>query len=261
MGAKLPCTGILRNFGIKMPQLLTKPTTILLTGATSGIGAHLRSRLLADGHRLIAVSRTASAIAPQDRLLCFDADLADPQAVDVLAHELAARHPDIRIIINNAALQLPMRFDDPVLDRDMLIGEVAVNLLAPALFTRVFMPLFKASTEPSAIVNISSGLAFFPKTTTALYCATKAAVHSLSQSLRYQAEGSAMRVIEAILPLVDTPMTEGRGSGKLSAEVAAMAIIDGIRRGQDEIYIGKAKLLRILGLLVPIIPRTILKRS
>ncbi len=242
-----------------MPPLLTKPTTILLTGATSGIGAVMRSRLLEDGHKLIAVSRTASAIPPQDRLFSYDCDLADPQALDELAVDLAAKHPDIRIIINNAALQLPMRFDDPALDRDMLVGEVAINLLAPALLARVFMPLFKAAAEPCAIVNISSGLAFFPKTSTALYCATKAAIHSLSQSLRYQAEGSSMRVIEAILPLVDTPMTEGRGSGKLSADVAALAIIDGIRRGQDEIYIGKAKLLRILGGLAPFIPRMILK--
>lgn len=219
------------------------------------------SQLLSGGHKVIAVSRTASALPTQDGLTRYDCDLADPKAVEAMASALVTKHPDIRIIINNAALQLPMRLDDPALATDMLIDEIAINVLAPTIIARAFMPHFTALAEPSAIVNVSSGLAFFPKTTTALYCATKAAIHSLSQSMRYQSEGSQMRVIEAILPLVDTPMTKGRGTGKLPADTAARTIIAGIRKGRDEVYIGKAQLLRILGRLAPFIPRRILKAS
>jgi uncharacterized oxidoreductase len=79
--------------------------------------------------------------------------------------------------------------------------------------------------------------------------------------MRYQSEGSQMRVVEAILPLVDTPMTKGRGTGKLPADTAARGIIAGIGKGSNEVYIGKAQLLRILGRLAPFIPRSILKAS
>lgn len=244
-----------------MPELFAQPTTVLLTGATSGIGTQMLSQLTAGGHKVIAVSRTASALPAEDSLIRRDCDFADPKAVEAMASELLVKYPDIRVIINNAALQLPMRLDDAALATGMLVDEIAINLLAPTIIARAFMPRFVALSEPTAIVNISSGLAFFPKTTTALYCATKAAIHSLSQSMRYQSEGSQMRVVEAILPLVDTPMTKGRGSGKLPADTAARAIIAGVRRGHDELYIGKAQLLRILGRLAPFIPRRILKAS
>ena len=244
-----------------MPELLAQPTTVLLTGATSGIGAQMLSQLLASGHKVIAVSRTATALPRQDRLWRYDCDLADPKAVEAMAVELLLKYPNIRIVINNAALQLPMRLDDTALVTGMLVNEMFINLLAPTIIARAFMPQFMALSEPSAIVNISSGLAFFPKTTTALYCATKAAIHSLSQSMRYQSEGSHMRVVEVILPIVDTPMTKGRGSGKLPADSAARAIIAGIRKGHNEVYIGKAQLLRTLGRLAPFIPRRILKAS
>ncbi len=244
-----------------MPELFTRPTTVLLTGATSGIGTQMLSQLIASGHKVIAVSRKASALSAESGVTGYDCDLADPQAVEAMASAVLVKHPDIRIIINNAGLQLPMRLDDPALATNMLVDEIAINVLAPTIIARAFMPQFMALSEPSAIVNISSGLAFFPKTTTGLYCATKAAIHSLSQSMRYQSEGTQMRVIEAILPLVDTPMTKGRGTGKLPADTAARAIIAGIRKGHDEVYIGKAQLLRILGRLAPFIPRRILKAS
>lgn len=244
-----------------MQLLRAKPTTILLTGATSGIGAELLALLRAEGHQIIAVSRTASTLSAEHGLTCYDCDLANPKAVEAIATTLATNHPDIRIIINNAALQLPARLDDPAIDTDMLAAEVSINLLAPAIIARAFLPMFKALSEPAAIVNISSGLVFYPKTTTALYCATKAALHSLSQSLRYQCEGSPIHVVEVILPLVDTPMTEGRGRGKMPAEVAARAIISGISKGRKEVYVGKAQLLRILNWVAPIIPRRILKAS
>lgn len=75
---------------------------------------------------------------------------------------------------------------------------------------------------------MSSGLALYPKTGAAVYCATKAALHSFSQSLRYQLEKTPVRVVEVILPLVETPMTEGRGRGKISAAQAVDAMVTGL---------------------------------
>jgi uncharacterized oxidoreductase len=244
-----------------MSHLLAQPTTVLITGTTSGVGAYLAAQLRAAGHRIIAVSRRAEADPGDPGITAYRCDLSDPLATEALFTRIAADHPDITVVINNAGPQLGARLDDPALDAAALQQEVAINLLAPAIIARAFLPAMLRCDQSCAIVNVSSGLAFHPKTTTALYCASKAALHSLSQSLRYQAEGSRLRVIEAILPLVDTPMTAGRGSGKLSAEAAAAAIIAGIRAGQDEVYIGKAGLLAVLNRIAPAIPRRILKGS
>lgn len=243
-----------------MSSLLARPSQILLTGATSGIGASMLTMLLADGHHVTAVARGATRLPPRPQLTVHDCDLADAEALGNLLAGLRAL-PAFDIIINNAALQVPLALTDPGLDPALLGREAMINLVAPARVAQALAPAMVARGTTAAIVNISSGLAFFPKTTTALYCATKAGLHSLSQSLRYQFAGTPIHVIEAILPLVDTPMTAGRGSGKMDADAAAAAILAGIAGGRDEIYIGKARLLRWLGAVAPAIPRAILQRA
>ena len=244
-----------------MSQLLSQPGTVLITGTTSGVGSALAAQLRAAGHRVIAVARRVGEGDVPPNTVPYPCDLADPQATEALFAQIAASHPDISVVINNAGVQIAARLDDPALNAAALEGEIAVNLLAPAIIARAMLPVLRAQDRPTAIVNVTSGLAIYPKTATALYCASKAALRSLTQSLRYQSEGTRVQVIEAILPLVDTPMTVGRGSGKMSAEDCAAAIIAGIRRGQDEVYIGKARLLPWLNRIAPAIPRAKLKRS
>ena len=115
--------------------------------------------------------------------------------------------------------------------------------------------------QTAAIVNVSSGLAIYPKTGSAVYSATKAALHSFTQSLRYQLEDTGVHVFEAIVPMVDTPMTAGRGSGKISAQECAKQMIAGIHANRDEIYIGKARLLPLLSRLAPGTAKRILKNA
>ncbi len=79
-----------------------------------------------------------------------------------------------------------------------------------------------------------------------MYSATKAGLHLFTQALRVQLRGSSVRVVEAVVPLVDTPMTQGRGTGKMSAAQAARHIIAGIRSGQPDIWVGKARALPVL---------------
>jgi uncharacterized oxidoreductase len=244
-----------------MSSLLVDPRTILLTGGTSGIGAALCSLLLAQGHRVIAVSRRASRMEACSALTPVDCDLSDPRAVRTAMATIVSRNPEIGIVINNAAVQHARPLTDPGFDPADAIDEANVNLVAPVLIAHAALATLLATDRPTAIVNVSSGLAFHPKRDTGLYCASKAGLHSLSQSLRYQLEGTNVRVIEAILPLVDTPMTAGRGSGKIGADAAARAIIAGMARGRDEIYIGKARLLRLLDAIIPAIPRKVLKGS
>ena len=239
-----------------MPRLLADRTTILLTGATSGIGRALLGQLLADGHELVTVSRTA---APDGASFGYACDLADPKAVLDLCAMLKERHPGIGLIVNNAAVQHAARLVDT--SPEDVVEEALLNLVAPALIARAFLPTLLRRAEPSAILNISSGLAFFPKEATALYCATKVGLHSLSQSLRYACEGSSVLISEAVLPLVATPMTEGRGRGKITADDAARAIIAGLKAHRPEIWIGKARLIPWVARLAPSLGRAMLRRG
>ena len=242
-----------------MRTLLSHPSKVVLTGGTSGIGAEMLELLLAEGHQVIVLARKGSQLEPRMGLEAIDIDLSNAAAIKAVAADIALRHPDISIIINNAALQYAIALTDPDFDPELMQAEVAVNLLAPALLSHALLPILRRHDKGGAIVNVSSGLAFFPKKQSALYCATKAALHSFSQSLRYQLEQDGVAVIEAILPIVETPMTAGRGSGKMPARDAAQAIVAGIKKGRAEIFIGKAKLIPLFARFAPAIGRRILR--
>ncbi len=113
----------------------------------------------------------------------------------------------------------------------------------------------------AVILNINSALALAPKTSSAIYCATKGALNIFTQSLRYQLEKTNISVQQVFLELVDTSMTRGRGKNKVSAEDAAKKIILGIERDISEHNIGKVKILRILLRLAPSIAQKILKNN
>jgi uncharacterized oxidoreductase len=100
-------------------------------------------------------------------------------------------------------------------------------------------------------------LANAPKTDSATYCATKAALNSLNYSLSYQLP--ELKVQQALLPLVDTPMTHGRGTNKLSASEAARQIIAGLSTGRHKVHIGKANLLAWIYRFSPNIARNIMR--
>lgn len=242
-----------------MTTPLSRPSVVVLTGATSGIGSHMMRRLLDDGHRVVVVSRHASMLDPHPALERIDCDLAVPDAVRALSAGLVRDHPRIDLLINNAAVQAGLPLTDPRLDPDAMIAEAQINLLAPALLAHGLIGALEAAGPGAAIVNLSSGLAYYPKRDTALYCATKAGLHSLSQSLRYQLAPRRIRVIEAVLPLVATPMTAGRGAGKMDADSAARAVLAGIARGRDEVHVGKARLLPLLLRVAPFVVRNLLR--
>lgn len=246
--------------------MLSEPTTILLTGGTSGIGLALLHHLHGLGHKLAAVARSPQTLESlrEDncRVSTYACDLSEPVSIESTFARIKSDHPDLSMLINNAAVQHRPHLLAPDFDGEGIAREVAVNFTAPVKLSHLCLKHFAASRRATAIVNISSGLAFYPKTGAAVYCASKAALHSFSQSLRYQLEGTPVSVIEAILPLVNTPMTAGRGDGrKITAMEAADQIVRGIRRGRQEIYVGKARMIPIVARLAPSLLRTMLRRS
>lgn len=112
----------------------------------------------------------------------------------------------------------------------------------------------------TTIINVNSGLGLVPKTNSAIYCATKGAINIFSQALRSQLEKTNIRVVQIFLPLVNTNMTKGRGVNKLSAKEAALEIIKGLSNSQNDIDIGKVKILRFINRLMPTLAQKIMKR-
>jgi uncharacterized oxidoreductase len=231
--------------------MLIEGTNVLVTGGARGIGRELTAQLVAGGARVIAVGRDPARLAALtcthgDRVSVWPVDLGDPRAVDAFPDAVVARHPDLAVVINNAAVQHETDFvgGDPAGLRPALRQEIAINLDAVVAISTGLLPHLR--TRPAAaIVNVTTGLALAPKRSAPVYCATKAGVRSFTRALRYQCERDApqVRVAEAIMPVVDTDMTRGRGSGKISATAAAAAVLAGLQRGAPEIYVGKARFL------------------
>lgn len=244
--------------------MLTSPATILLTGGTSGIGFALLKQLHAQGHTVIVVARNQSQLtrlqAEYERVTTYECDLSSRQHIESLCDKIVKIHPELSVVINNAGIQHTPCFIDNEFSYDTIEYETTVNFLAPVWVSYLLLPALLDDNKQSAIVNISTGLVFAPKKNAAVYCASKAALHSISQSLRYQLSKTKVSVYEALMPLVDTPMTAGRGSNKLSADEAARQIINGITDDKHEIYVGKARLLPFLMRISPTLVKKIMRR-
>jgi short-subunit dehydrogenase involved in D-alanine esterification of teichoic acids len=241
-----------------MSSPLAHPTTVLLTGATSGVGEALCDQLLARGHTVVALARRAAHLPARAGLCPVTADLTDLAAIPALGKRLLADHRGLTVLINNAGVQHAHALTDPASSPSHLIEEAALNLAAPALLTQALLPELLAQPQ-GAIVNISSGLAIFPKQAGGLYSATKAGLSSFTTSLRWQLEHTPLLVAEVQLPLVDTPMTAGRGKAKLDPIDAADAILRGIDARRRVIRVGAARLLPVIQAVAPWAGRRILR--
>lgn len=237
--------------------------TLLITGGTSGIGYALVRQLAPVNRSIIVIASNAEKLRRLgeefSNVRTYCCSLEDASALQRTVSEIIHAHPDMSVVINNAGIQVTPKLLDDDFDYDSIEKEISINLAAPIkICALVVHPLLNLK-KPAAIVNVTSGLAIYPKIQSAVYCATKAGLRNFTRSFRYQLEQTQINVIEAILPLVDTPMTYGRGNGKMSPERAARAIICGVENNRAEIYVGKAKLIPLVARISPRLMAAILK--
>ncbi|MEZ4457427.1 MAG: SDR family NAD(P)-dependent oxidoreductase [Gemmatimonadales bacterium] len=233
------------------------PHRVFITGGTQGIGLALATQLVPRCEAVAICGRNPERLADAARKLPavvpFEVDLGDLDGLPAFVDRLRSRFGRPTILVNNAGVQ----FTDPWPGLDAaervsrLRDEVGVNFLSPAALVALFLDdLIRAPA--AAIVNVSSILALAPKRSAPVYCATKAGIRSFTKALRYQLDAAPhVRVIEVIPPLVDTAMTAGRGTGKISPDQAAREIVAGLEAGADEILVGKARTVSRLNRWLP----------
>ncbi|MDM3975578.1 SDR family NAD(P)-dependent oxidoreductase [Mycobacterium marseillense] len=186
--------------------------TVLVTGGGTGIGRGLAEALHRLGNRVIVAARRGEhlrAVAEANPgMQTLSLDQGDPADIRRFATEVTDHYPDLNVVVNNAGIQ---RVEDLTSGNVGLAEQtVAINLLGPIRLTAALLPSLLRKPH-AAILNVTSGLAFMPSALTPSYCATKAALHSFTQSLRFQLRDSSVRVIEIIPPQVQTGLQGERG--------------------------------------------------
>lgn len=247
----------------KTQKMKTSGNTVLITGGASGIGLALATRFLTRGNTVLIAGRDEQKLAMvkhrYPELDTFCCDLSDQQALNSLADYARLNYPNLNVLVNNAAVQYQYSFLEG--DKIQKIEyEVKTNFIAPIILTSLLLSTLAAQSS-AAIINVSSGLLLSPKKSASVYCATKAALHSFSKSLRYQLDDTKIKVFEIIPALVDTPMTEGRGKGKISSEELVNEFFKNLATDRYESYIGKAKILKLITRFIPSLADKLMKNS
>jgi uncharacterized oxidoreductase len=181
--------------------------TILITGGGSGIGRALAEAFHKEGNHVIIAGRRKQLLdevaAANPGMSAAVLDIESTDALQSFATEMKATYPALNVVIHNAGIMKPENVTEGKLDTAE--ATITTNLLGPIRLTAALLP--QLLTQPHAtIFTVSSGLAFVPMFPTPTYCATKAAIHSYTQSLRYQLRDTAVEVIEIVPPYVQTEL-------------------------------------------------------
>jgi uncharacterized oxidoreductase len=223
-----------------------KQRTALITGGSSGIGHRIAEELLARDCTVIVCGRREDRLELVRRqhpgLIIRVCDVSNREDRQALRDWAVSSYPRLSLLVNNAGIQRRIDLAAGARDLAQAEEEIAINFTGTVALAALFAGHLAAQPE-AAILNISSGLAFVPIAAMPVYCATKAAVHSFTLSLRYQLARTNVKVFEGIPPTTDTDLDQGRrppqARGIPAAEVAR-AIVAGVERGQEEIPVGEA---------------------
>lgn len=216
---------------------------ILITGGGSGIGLGLTQRFLEEGNTLIICGRRADVLddikVKHPTVITRVCDVTNEASRVDLYNWIAAEHSDLNVLINNAGIQEWMNIDDDQFYAKAY-KEINTNVLAPIHLCNLFINLPKLNT----IMNVTSGLAFVQLTKVPVYCATKAFLHSFTQSLRHELINKHIEVIEIIPPALNTDLG-GVGLHDEHPPVSAFiaSIFEQLKAGKQELTFGFSEML------------------
>ena len=230
--------------------------TILITGGSAGIGLAFALKFLELGNEVIVTGRRQAALgevkAKHPRLHIIQSDAADTAQIAALAARVKVEFPKLDVLMNNAGILLYKNLKATASDLDGLMAEMNINVGGVLRTMSAFVGILTANK--GTVINVSSGLAFVPLPPAPIYSATKAAIHSYTQSLRFQLEETGVEVIELMPPAVKTDLTaalsEGGASLMTTDELVKQSFAS-LKAGALEIRPGQSKTLAWMRRLAP----------
>ena len=230
--------------------------TILMTGGSAGIGLAFALKFLELGNEVIVTGRRQAVLdavkSRHPKIHTIQSDIADPKQIANLAARVKADFPTLDVLMNNAGVGIAMDLKVPASDLAALTSEVDINLGGVIRMTSALIDIL--TVNRGTIINVSSGLAFVPLASNPIYSATKAAVHSYTQSLRLQLENSGVEVIELMPPAVRTDLTDEfaeHGISMISTDELIKLSFAALRSGKVEIRPGQSEQLAFMRRLAP----------
>lgn len=226
----------------------TSGNTVLITGGATGIGFALAEALLDQGNEVIVCgrrrARLEAARARRPALQTRVGDVSRASGRKALVAWVVRRFPNLNVLVNNAGVQRAIDFLHGPRDLPLADEELATNLAGPIHLSALLIPHLRRRRD-AAIVNVSSGLGFTPLAAVPVYCATKAAVHAFSLSLRHQLRQTRVKVFEVAPPIVPTELAGDRerpdeAEFTMSPQAVAKGIVAALRRDRYEVALGAA---------------------
>ena len=230
----------------------TRGNTVLITGGATGIGFALAGSFVQAGNTVIICGRRKDKLQEAKKKLppihIHTCDLSKDKERQALFIWTKENFKGMNILINNAGVQAMIDLKKGDQKPANSKNEIETNLVAPIRLSALFIPWLTKRKE-AAIMNVSSGLAFVPIAAMPVYCATKAALHSFTVSLRHQLKDTSIKVFELVPPMVDTELDQGAAEegdseyrGIPPSEVA-QAALSAMAADEYEILVGEAKTL------------------
>lgn len=234
--------------------------TILITGGTSGIGLELTKELLKKENTVIVTGRNKvkldAAKKQFPKVHVIQSDVSQTKEIQALYAKVTQEFPELNFLINNAGVMRTINFHEESSSLEELTQEIDTNLKGPIRMVKAFLPHLRKKPT-SAIVNVTSGLAFVPLPTAPIYCSTKAALHSFTLSLRMQLKNTKIKVFELAPPATQTELLSDFNPEDMK-DVSIMKVDDmvrvalaGIEQDKYEIRPGQSNQLKLMNRIAP----------
>lgn len=235
--------------------------TILITGGTSGIGFEMAKEFLKlKNNKVIITGRNDQRLhqvkEKLNGVVAIKSDISSLDDIKALYKRVEKDFPDLNILINNAGVMDTINLQDHKLSAEELTKEIDINVKGTIWMNDTFLPLLKGKKN-SATVNVTSGLAFVPLPIAPVYCATKAALHSYTQSLREQLRNTTIKVFELAPPATETELLDDfneedmKGITTMTVQAMVADFMKNFAKDKFEICPGQASQMRFMSRYFP----------
>ena len=222
----------------------TNGNTILITGGSAGIGFELAKQFSQLGNKVLITGRNAEnlkqAADQLENVIPSSGDVTNSESTDQLVAQIKQEHPELNMVINNAGYADVYQLDSNANAFSKASREMETNYLSIVGLTEKLLPTLLGN-ENSAVVNVTSIVAYYPQKMLPTYTASKAALKAYTDVLRETFE-EQLNVFELIPPLVNTDFSkEIGGENGIPPKEVADELILALEKNQWLVPVGMSK--------------------